>query len=371
MERNEYNEAEQLYDYWFCACVPMRRERKHALLAQGVTARTLFSMKEEELSSSFRLRDEEMAALTAGRSLPFIRQQMNEMRERGLAYYPIFHPSFPQRLRLIPDPPIGIWAAGALPDPQLRTVGVVGARMCTEYGRKLAQMLGERLAGAGWITVSGMALGVDSASHAGALRGQGQTIAVLGSGADVCYPRSSRGIYEQIRGGGGAVISEYPPGTQPRAENFPVRNRIISGLSDVLIVVEARKRSGSLITVDCALEQGKTIYAVPGRYDDPLSIGCNTLIAQGAGILYDIDAVLEDIAGGSPLLQEEADADTAAKLPDGDAARVYGCMRYSAKDLTTLQRETNLTLLALLDVLDRLKQLDLIEETGRNQYIRR
>lgn len=218
------------------------------------------------------------------------------MTRRGIRCVLFSQDGYPDRLRDIVDPPSQLYVKGSLPDSGQPTVGIVGARLCSDYGRYTARRFGAALAQAGIQIISGMALGIDGISHKAALDAGGRTFAVLGCGVDICYPEENRDIYDRLCGASG-ILSEYPPGTAPHAGLFPQRNRIISGLSDLLLVVEARKKSGTLITVDQALEQGKEVYAVPGRVTDALSCGCNHLIRQGAGVAVSsedlIDAVFE------------------------------------------------------------------------------
>lgn len=173
--------------------------------------------------------------------------------------------------------PYGLFVKGELPNPNAPAVAIIGARRCTHHGGIIAEHTAAELTRAGILIISGLAIGIDSCSHQGALSAGGKTYAVMGCGPDICYPSSHRNLYEQIASHGG-ILSEYPPGREVRPAYFPLRNRIISGLADLVLVVEARERSGSLITVDQALEQGREVMAVPGRPDDPLSVGCNRLI---------------------------------------------------------------------------------------------
>ncbi|MEE3419593.1 MAG: DNA-processing protein DprA [Lachnospiraceae bacterium] len=202
--------------------------------------------------------------------------------------------SYPGRMKMLPQMPDELFVIGELPAEHVPTIGMVGARACDGYGQKIAREFGTAFARCGIQVISGMAVGIDGYSQEGALAGGGKTFAVLGSGVDVCYPEGHRTLYEKIQKKGG-VISELPPGTAPLRRNFPLRNRIISALSDLVLVIEARSKSGSLITADFALEQGKTVFAVPGRVGDQLSDGCNYLIAQGAGIAWSADAVIEEL----------------------------------------------------------------------------
>lgn len=204
-----------------------------------------------------------------------------ELQKKEIRYVSLYQEEYPERLRNLCDSPKHLYVRGRLPDNSKRSIGIVGARECTIYGRDMARMFGYRLAKAGVQVISGMARGIDGWAHQGALEGGGSTYAVLGCGVDICYPAVHRRLYDSIWHQGG-ILSELPVGTTARAGFFPMRNRIISGLSDGILVVEAREKSGSLITADAALEQGRDVFVVPGRIGDELSVGCNRLIRQGA-----------------------------------------------------------------------------------------
>ena len=192
---------------------------------------------------------------------------------------------YPDRLRNIYDPPVLLYGRGRMPlFDEEAAVSVVGTRTCTPYGISAAEELGYQLAKEGAVVVSGLAKGIDGASHRGALRAGGFTAAVLGGGVDVVYPAENRRLYEDIAATG-VLLSEYPPGTEPMGSHFPVRNRILSGLSLAVLVVEAPERSGALITANTALEQGRDVFAVPGPIDAPNSRGSNRLIRDGAGLV--------------------------------------------------------------------------------------
>lgn len=216
-----------------------------------------------------------------------------EMNRKGIFFTCRGEPDYPSKLIQIPDPPEGIYFRGKLPEERL-SVAVVGARDCSEYGARVAEELGRYLGEQGVQVISGMARGIDGISQAAALSAGGSSFAVLGSGVDVCYPASNRALYEKLLERGG-ILSSYPPGTAPLSMNFPPRNRIVSGLADVLVVVEAREKSGTLITVDMALEQGREVYVAPGRITDRLSDGCNRLLRQGAGVFLSPREFLAEI----------------------------------------------------------------------------
>ena len=199
-------------------------------------------------------------------------------------------PRYPDQLRLIPQPPERLYCIGDTELLKLPMAAVIGSRKCSEYGKKTAMAIGTSVGIAGAAVVSGMAKGIDSFGHLGALKAGGKTIAVLGCGADVCYPAENRKLYEQIAGEG-LVISEYPPGTPPMPFRFPLRNRIIAGLSSVVTVVEAGRDSGALITATLAAELGREVYAVPGNITSMWSLGTNKLIADGAMPVVTVDDV--------------------------------------------------------------------------------
>ena len=180
---------------------------------------------------------------------------------------------------------------GKIPEEERKTVAIVGARECTRFGKETAENLAGEIARAGGAVVSGAAYGVDGAAQLAALLAGGESTAVLGCGTDIRYPAGNGRLFELLESQG-TLVSEYPPGTPPRRYHFPARNRIISGLSDVTVVVEARKRSGSLITAGFAADQGKDVYAVPGRPGESLSEGCNELISQGANLFLSSESFL-------------------------------------------------------------------------------
>lgn len=275
---------------------------------------------------------------------------------------------YPSRLRELEGMPEGLYTEGLLPEEGRPAAAIVGARLCSPYGRAQAYRFARALAEAGVQIISGLARGVDGWAHQGALEGGGDTWAVLGCGLDVCYPRENRKLYEAIRQRGG-LISEYPPGTPPLGRQFPARNRIISGLADLVLVVEAREKSGSLITADFALEQGKTVYAVPGRLGDALSGGCNRLIAQGAGLAESPGVLLEELGLASAASKGEDE-----KINFGLARRkdmVYSCLSLVPKHVSCIAREAGVSAAQAGTELLELKLMGLVRETARNYFVRK
>lgn len=238
-------------------------------------------------------------------------RRYERMRERGIFFLPAWHEDYPDRLKGIADAPAALYGKGKLPETSQKAVAVIGARACSGYGKEAAGYFASGLAKAGVTVVSGMARGVDGIAGLAALEAGGISVAVLGCGVDICYPTENQSLYERLEKEG-CLLSEYPPGTQPQARLFPPRNRIISGLADLVLVIEAREKSGTLITVDMALEQGRDVFAVPGRITDRCSAGCNRLIGNGAGMAVSVSQVLQELGitpadncGG----QKAADAD--------------------------------------------------------------
>ena len=214
--------------------------------------------------------------------------------------------AYPGQLKNIYDPPALLYCKGRLPLlDDLLCVAVVGTRDCTPYGVACAEKLGFGLASGGAAVVSGLAKGIDAAAIRGALRAGGVTVGVVGNGLDVYYPYESRYLYEDVASAG-ILLSEYPPGTEPASGHFPVRNRIISGLSLAALVVEAPEKSGALITAATALEQGRDVFAVPGPIDAPASVGCNCLIRDGAGLVSDASDILREYEGRFVLNLKES-----------------------------------------------------------------
>ena len=241
------------------------------------------------------------------------RAELARLAELGFRFLARSDPGFPTLLRAIHDPPPGLFVRGDEETSLLSrpAVAIVGARACSAYGRQVARQLGRELAGAGLVVVSGLARGVDAEAHRGALESGGPTVAVLGCGIDRYYPAANRELARQVAATG-LVLSEYAPGVEPAPWRFPARNRIVAGLCAATVVVEARERSGALITADFALEEGREVFAVPGEITSSLSAGSNALLRLGATPLTCAQDVLESF-GVVPAERVEPElGDTAA-----------------------------------------------------------
>jgi DNA processing protein len=273
-----------------------------------VTCRKLvahFGSPEEVLSAGSKmlaervpLRPESLDALRGPGRVhldELVEKEIDQADSENIMIIPIDDPFYPDLLKEIHDPPVALYVRGA---PELlndRSIAIVGSRAATQYGLGIAGQMASTLSGQGFTIISGMALGIDTSAHNGALAAGGRTIAVLGCGLDIVYPPGNKQLHKHIASAG-TVVSEFPLGTKPESFRFPARNRIISGLSLGVLVVEAANRSGSLITASHALEQGREVFAVPGRIDSMKSAGTHTLLQQGAKLVHSINDIIEELS---------------------------------------------------------------------------
>ena len=227
------------------------------------------------------------------RQEPDLEKILKRLEQKRISFITINEEKYPEILKTIHDPPPVIFYKGNFSFNR-PAIAIVGSRRCTGYGKKVAKKIAYKLVQRGITVISGMARGIDTSSHLGALKGKGKTVAVLGSGLDHIYPPENKDLFKEIQHDG-CVISEFPPGVEPLSKNFPRRNRIISGLSKGTVVVEASNRSGSLITSNLALEQGREVFAVPGNISRPQSQGTNDLIKKGAKIVTEVSDILEEL----------------------------------------------------------------------------
>lgn len=273
--------SDEIYRLWLSGLHGIGSRKQNLLLECFGSARAVFYAPDGLLRSAAGLTEANIRAVSETRDLNRMEALLRYMESKRIVFISSEHATFPALLKDIPDPPVGLYYIGQLPDDTQTHVAVIGSRRCSEYGLTVARILSKPLAKHGVVIVSGMARGIDSMAHKGALEGGGQTIAVLGCGVDICYPAENRALREDIIRSG-CVLSEYPPGVTPIPAYFPARNRIISGLCAAVVVVEAAAQSGTLITVDQAQDQGREVMAVPGSIVGKLSEGTNKLIKEGA-----------------------------------------------------------------------------------------
>jgi DNA processing protein len=353
------------YSYWLSNVPGLTKGKIFRLLESIPSAAEIYEASEKSLKAVEGLTEKDVEELIKSRKEKNPEEELMKLSEQGVSFISYEQDDYPSRLRNIFDPPYSLYYRGTLPDEHAHSVAIVGARGRSAYGMEVAEKLAEALAAKQIPVISGMALGIDGDAHKGALAAGGCTYAVLGCGVDYCYPKEHKYLYDRIPEKGG-VLSEYPVGTAPLARLFPSRNRIISGLSDCVVVVEARERSGSLITADFAMEQGKDVYAVPGRLTDSLSFGCNSLIRQGAGLMLSIDDFIKEITGSSA--GNSFQLDFRKNLLEKDEQLVYSLLDFVPTAVGTLLEKTSFQLLELLEILESMENKGLIREVAPNYY---
>ena len=295
-------------------------------------------------------------------------------------------PDYPSLLREIPGAPAALFVAGDASLLWMPQVAIVGSRSASENGLAITRRFSRALAAAGFVITSGMADGIDAAAHRAALDAQGQTLAVLGTGPDLVYPRKHRGLAADIAARG-ALISEFPPGTPGKAEHFPRRNRIISGLALGTLVVEASLKSGSLITARYATEQGREVFAIPGSINSPLARGCHQLIRDGARLTETADEIIDDLsemaaalgdrlrirlqAGLTPELNCSRPLPQPGRQRDADYLRLLDALGHEETDLDTLVERTGLDAGALSSMLLLLELEDEVVGARGGRYSRK
>ncbi len=277
---------------------------------------------------------------------------------------------YPLALREIHDPPMVLYIQGKEIPHNLSHIAIVGSRNPTPYGQKVAEKIGQGLARRGLSVVSGMARGIDSAAHWGCLSGRGFTVAVIGTGIDIVYPASNQKLFHQIIQKG-AVISEFPLGTPPEPKNFPIRNRIISGLSMGVVVVEATKKSGSLITAALALDQGREVFAVPGSINSFKSTGCHFLIKQGAGLIENSDDILDQLDLNYPHAPKR-DTFKETPMPPMEASEgtIYNLIGDYPTHIDQIARESHLEPSEVSGILLRMELKGIITQLPGKMFVR-
>lgn len=331
-------DREKAYMHWLYRAVGMGNRGLLKKLSRIGTPEEIYRLAvknglEEKLESRYQKKAGQITDYAAGYD---VMGEYEKLICAGISLITVEEETYPKRLGSIPDAPYALYYVGGLPDDRKPSIAIIGARNCSEYGRAMARQFGEVLAGAGVQIISGMARGIDGIGQQAAIKAGGYSLGVLGCGVDICYPPENRPLYEALIAAGG-ICSEYPPGTTPRAVLFPPRNRIISGLCDGVLVIEAKERSGTLITVDMALEQGREVYALPGRATDLLSLGCNRLIRQGAALVTSPQELLHEL-GAAQVGQGDYVQQTLL-FPESVRGRLLALLDYQPKSLEQLRQE--------------------------------
>lgn len=288
----------------------------------------------------------------------------NEMQKKGIRFISCEDTSYPQKLKEIYDYPFGLFIRGELPKENEKTVAIVGARLCSAYGRHFAVKIAEELAGYDISLVSGMARGIDGTAQRAVIKGGGKSYAVLGCGPDICYPMQNRDLYQNLLKKWRSLIG-ISAGKQSASFSSQCEIALSVAFRHLVIVIEAREKSGSLITADQALEQGRDVMVLPGRAGDALSAGCNRLIDQGAGIFLSTDQILERLK-----IKKKNHTNTKKTYIalESEENLVYSVLEFQAKNLQSIADETNLTPQKVSAILVRLMLCGLVAEDVKNHY---
>lgn len=284
---------ENKYWIWFSRIQKIKTIKKEKLLYKFKSPQNIWNLKESDLRRTKELNENEIKEILNECYRKELDKYQDYFEKNEISIITILDERYPKNLINLYDKPIVLFAKGNIELLKEKGIAIVGSRECSEYGKNVSMKLAYDFAKHNFCIISGLAKGIDRYAHIGALEAKGKTIAVIGNGLDIVYPYENKNLYERILKNNGLIITEYIIGTKPCKMNFPARNRIISGLSEKIVVVEAKEKSGALITADFGLEQGKDIYAVPGKITDENSKGTNELIKQGASILTTYEDALK------------------------------------------------------------------------------
>ncbi len=353
---------EKMLWYWINNLTGIGHAAITGLLNYFDSLEEVYKASSNQLSKVLSLKQAEFLTQSKG---DWVERDLERLEKMSVKFLWKGHPDYPDKLLNLYDAPYGLYLRGGLPVEGQHSIAIIGARKADYYGLEMAEYFGRELAKKGVSVISGLAEGVDGHAHKGALKGKGYTLGILGCGINICYPKENYGIFEKMLLTGG-VLSEYGLDIPPRAGLFPLRNRLIAAMSDGILVIEARKKSGSLITVDQGLEQGKDIFAIPGRLGDSLSEGCNELIRSGAKIVTSIEDIMEE--WGEISLE-----DTEFQIHRKNALvkiekMVYSVLGLEPKYIDIIIEETQLDAGQLLPVLMRLERQGYIKQIRPNYY---
>lgn len=353
------------YWFWLCNLEQIGLKKIQAILNIYETPEQAFHESASGLEQIKILTESDKEIFRKSKDSIKIQENYAKLESKGIYFVTKEDEDYPSNLHNIYNPPNALYVKGSLPKADIGIIAVVGARNCSDYGKEMARYLSGELAKAGLQIISGLARGIDGYAHEGAITVGGSTFGVEGCGVDICYPKENFSLYMDMQKDGG-IISEYGLGIYPKAGNFPMRNRLISGISDGILVIEAKEKSGSLITVDMGLDQGKNIYALPGRINDLLSTGCNNLIKMGAKLVSGPNDILEDFF----LNYEKSVKDIRKidKLLETKENIVYASLSLLPKHMNEIAGETNLSITELTEILLNLELKNYIKQIRKNYY---
>ena len=371
---------EDNYIMWLSRIGGLSTKKKWDILEHFKTAKDFFYADVSEIRLFCNKHKININSILDIKSDGIIEQYINELYRYNIKFISQNNSNYPQLLKNIDNAPLGFYMIGNMPDDKENKVAVIGARKCTQYGAMNAYKFSKELGENKVVVVSGMAMGIDSMAHKGALDGGGKTIAVVGCGLDLVYPASNIGLREDIINNG-CVISEYPVNTPPYASNFPARNRIISGLSDAVLVIESAKRSGTLITVGQALEQGRDIFAIPGNINSVMSEGTNNLIKECAFPATNVDDILSNLGiiyrydfnnniEDENLEKNNENTEKSENILAPDEKIVYACIKESPITIDEIILNAKIDIKTAQYVLTMLELKGLIQKLAGQRYIK-
>ena len=356
---------ESLFMLWLSRIDSIGVKKQRALLNFFDNAKEVYRASKEELIKVPGLTMHNVRNILLTKDPNIIKSYYQELKDKKIKFISLVSKKYPDLLKHTDNAPIGLYMIGTMPDHSLKKIAIIGARRCSEYGLSCAYKLSKDLAKNNVVIVSGMARGIDAMAHKAALDAKGKTIAVVASGVDICYPRENINIYNKIKESS-CIISEYPPSLRPIPGYFPVRNRIISGMCDAVLVVEAEESSGTLITADQALDQGRLVMAVPGNMTSKFSKGTNNLIKMGAIPITNYKDVLDHFG----IFKEEDEKDKPLDNLTKDEEVVYNHISLEPINLDQLVYKCNAKTENIMYILTILEIKKYIQVLPGMRYIR-
>lgn len=357
--------TEEEYWYWLCNLEGMWQGKINKLIERFGHPREVYRANSNQILQVDGINESDLKKLMVSKKKNNTLNELEKLKKNEISFIHFGHRDYPSKFLMMQDKPFSLFVKGQLPDSKKPIIAMIGARECSSYGKEMARYISEQLVKYDIQIISGMARGIDSYSQWGAIDNGGMCFGVLGCGVDICYPKENIELFCLTCKNGG-IISEYPLGSKPLAWRFPHRNRLISGFADKLIIIEAKEKSGTLITVEHALDQGKDVYALPGRFTDAMSVGCNKLIKDGAQILTDV----HDLLDNSWIISEKIDKiyNKADNSLEKDFEVVYSCVDFTPKNLQQIIEESQLNSREVLRILVELEIKELVVESTKNFY---
>ncbi len=366
---------EDLYWYWLCNIPRLGRKLIGKLLEEYGTPKVIFYENDNDIYNFVKMNNGRLHLedYSSSKNEESIIYSYERLKSLGVSFIHPCHKDYPDRLKNIPDAPYGLYVKGSLPDNESKSVAIIGSRNSTHYGREMGRVFGRELAKCGIVVVSGLARGIDGMAHRGAIEAGSYTLGILGCGIDVVYPQENYELFIEMEKTGG-IISESNIGVKPDVRLFPQRNRLISGMADGILVIEAKEKSGTFITVDQGLEQGREIFALPGRILDENSRGCNNLIKMGAHLVTDVSDIIEILCGRSfddkEVLEpvEMRNVQYVKNLLAPTEKMVYSVLSVEPKYIDDIITEIKLSPDEVCMHLNKLFMAGYIDEPARNYY---